>query len=381
MQYKQKQIKLENIFSFWNHFKDEECFLFYNPLKDELIMGAKRLRNIDTNEIDTHYPYVFSAFTFFDTVKDNKWVDFGNEIIAFEYLFIKKENKQTLFYVDHLIDIKDRKVNKVKHHYNAKLDDYSHWTKLFEAIHHSISKGEVEKVVISREIEIHCDTSVDIESVLSNLLENNQNSFVYAYSKDGKTFLGATPEMLVQKEKDKIFSYALAGTLARNEEHIEIQKEKLLTDEKNLHEHQIVIDSIVGTIKKYTDDIEVEDTNVLVLKNLIHLFTLIYAKDENSTVFDWVKRLHPTPALGGKPKEKALELIKKYEKHERGLYAAPIGVVNGNGDGLFVVGIRGALIEDNVIYAYAGCGMVEKSDCESEYIESKNKLRTIIESL
>lgn len=381
MEYKQKQIKIENKLSFWNHFENEERFLFYNPLKEEFVMGAKRIKTFSIGEIPTHYPYAFSCITFFDSIKDEKWNSFGNETIAFEYLLVQKNKKQMLYYCDNIIEIKDVKVPTYKHSYKYKLDDNVEWEQLFGVIGDSISKKEVQKVVISREIEIQCNTTVNIDSVLQNLLENNPNCFVFAYFKDGKTFLGATPEVLVQKEKDDILSYALAGTIARNGNNDELQKEKLLNDEKNLYEHQIVIHSIVDVMKNYNNEIKVDETGILKLKNLLHLCTPIYTKDNKDTLFDWVRRLHPTPALGGMPSEKALKLIKQHEKHERGLYAAPIGVMDENGNGIFVVGIRSALIQGSTVYAYAGCGVVKGSDCENEYTETENKLRTIIESL
>lgn len=85
--------------------------------------------------------------------------------------------------------------------------------------------------------------------------------------------------------------------------------------------------------------------------------------------------------MGGEPREKAINLIKQYEPYDRGWYAAPIGIVDQNGDGVFVVGIRSALIKENKVYAYAGCGIVEQSDCREEYEETSNKFRTIMECL
>lgn len=100
------------------------------------------------------------------------------------------------------------------------------------------------------------------------------------------------------------------------------------------------------------------------------------------------KALHPTPAMGGEPREAALALLKQYEPYERGLYAAPIGWVCGNtplfreaGDGLLIVGIRSALIHGKTLYAYAGCGVVADSDCRSEYTETMTKLQTILRAL
>lgn len=381
MKYHEKQIKLDNPLSFWEHFENEERFLFYNPIKKEFILGAKRLKTFSMDESLKDYLYIFSSMTFFNSIKDEKWAEFGNENIAFEYYLVKKDGKQTFYYFKDFIDIEDREVEVCEHSYKYEMDDYKAWTQMFSAAKNAISQKEVNKVVISREVKIQCDTLINVESVLQKLLKQSMNSFVFGYFKEGKTFLGATPEILVQKEKNKVLSYALAGTILRCNEDDELQKEALLKDTKNSHEHRIVIDSIVDVMKKFTDELIVDETKILTLKNLHHLQTRIHGKDKNSTLLQWVKRLHPTPALGGNPVDKALELIKKYEKHERGLYAAPIGIIDENGDGIFVAGIRSALIEKSIAYAFAGCGIVDKSNCEVEYIETKDKLKTIIESL
>lgn len=379
--YHEKQMKLDNPLSFWKYFKNEERFLFYNPLKKELIIGAKRLKTFSMDESLKNYLYIFSSMTFFDSIKDEKWASLGNENIAFEYYLVEKDGKQTFYYFKDYVEIENSEVDMCQHSYKYQTDDYEAWTQVFSAASNAISMKEVNKVVISREVKIQCDTLINVESVLQKLLKQNINSFVFGYFKGDKTFLGATPEILVQKEDDSVLSYALAGTILRSTENDELQKTKLLTDPKNRHEHQIVINSIVDDMKKFTNELVIDETRILTLKNLHHLQTRIHGKNKNSTLLQWVKRLHPTPALGGNPVDKALELIKSYEKHERGLYAAPIGIINGDGNGIFVAGIRSALIEKNIAYAYAGCGIVDKSNCEIEYIETKNKLKTIIESL
>jgi len=381
LKYHEKQIKLDNPLSFWKHFKNEEKFLFYNPLIKEFILGAKRLKTFSLDESLKDYLYIFSSMTFFDSIKDGKWANFGNENIAFEYYLVEKDGKQIFYYFKDFIEIENSEMEVCQHSYKYEMDDYKAWKQMFSAANNAISRKEVNKVVISRQVKIQSDTSINVESVMQKLLKQNINSFVFSYFKDGKTFLGATPEILVQKEINKVLSYALAGTIIRSNENDELQKEALLKDTKNRYEHQIVIDSIVDVMKKFTEELIVDETKILTLKNIHHLQTRIHGKDKNSTLLQWVKRLHPTPALGGNPVNKALELIRKYEKHERGLYAAPIGIIDENGDGIFVAGIRSALIEKNIAYAYAGCGIVDKSNCEVEYIETKNKLKTIIESL
>ena len=381
LKYQKKEIKLDNSLSFWKYFDKEERVLFYNPLNEELIIGAKRLKTFAKGESYKNYLYVFSSRTFFESVKDQKWAGFGNETIAFEYYLVEKNGKQTLYYFEDLVEIENLEIKSYEHPYKFSTDDYEEWKELFANVDHEILLRKVNKVVISREVKIECDTLINVESVLQNLLEKNQNSFVFAYFKEGKTFLGATPEILVQKEKDNILSYALAGTISRTDKDDELQKIILLNDAKNRYEHQIVIDTITDVIKKCTGEVMVDETSILTLRNLHHLQTPIHAKDKKRTLLEWAAKLHPTPALGGNPVKKALELIRRYEKHERGLYAAPIGIMDENGDGIFVAGIRSALIQGNVAFAYTGCGIVNKSECITEYIEANNKLRTIIESL
>lgn len=375
------QIKLDSPLTFLKYFKNEENFFFYNPLKKEFILGAKRLKALYGKESLKDYPYTFSSMTFFNSIKDEKWSGFGNENIAFEYYLIVKEDIQTLYYLKDFVEIENIKVEVCRHSFRYEIDDYNSWEQLFSAAHNAILNKELNKVVISREIKIKSDGLINIESILQNLLKQNESSFIFSYCKGGKTFLGATPEILIQKEKNNILSYALAGTVLRSYKEDESEEKRLLRDTKNRHEHQIVIDSIVNSMRNFTDELIVDETKILELKNLYHLQTCIHGKNTSRTLLQWVKLLHPTPALGGDPVNKALELIKRYEKHERGLYAAPIGIIDENGDGIFVVGIRSALIEKNIVYAYSGCGIVDKSNCESEYIETTNKLKTIIESL
>ena len=228
--------------------------------------------------------------------------------------------------------------------------------------------------------EILFDKEINLASCVLNLLKNNPQSYVFAYICGGKAFIGATPEILVEKCGSCIQSYAVAGTFSKCENNEERGKE-LLNDIKNNHEHKIVIEEIVSTMRTVTNKVSIGTTELMELKNLFHLKTSIVATDGQKNLIEWVRLLHPTPAMGGKPRKKALELIKKYEQHDRGLFATPIGIIERNGDGIFVVGIRSALIEGNKMYAYAGCGIVEQSDCREEYEETNTKLRTILEAL
>ena len=216
--------------------------------------------------------------------------------------------------------------------------------------------------------------------MLNKLVDNNPGCFIFAYEKDGRTFLGASPEILVRHRGKEILSYALAGTAPKEGEDRRTADE-LLHDPKNLFEHGIVTDAIVDNMKEITSKITVGETGIMELKHLYHLRTTITAEDDTLSLVEWGKRLHPTPAMGGEPRERALQILKDHERHERGMYAAPFGFMKDMGDGILVVGIRSALVIGPKLYAYAGCGIVEQSNVNEEYRETRNKMKTIVEAL
>jgi menaquinone-specific isochorismate synthase len=374
-------LNLADPLAFWHHFDGEERVFFYNPLSEKMILGAKRLKAFAESDCFRDYDYVFSTKTFFDSVRDEKWTGFGNETVAFQYYFVREKGIGTLYTMGDIPQVKDAETDGCRHVCIHRDDGYENWKTLFSLMRDAMAAREVEKVVISREVPIKCDSPVRTGSVIKNLLEKNGNSFTFAYYKDGKTFLGSTPEILALKKGGTVISYALAGTMPRDSRDDGLQKVRLLHDEKNLREHKIVLDTIAGVMEKYGQGVTIGMTSVMTLRNLHHLQTPVSCDAGSGTLEEWAAHLHPTPALGGYPVKKAMALIRKHESHERGLYAAPIGMMKGNGNGVFVVGIRSALIIEDTVYAYAGCGLIDKSECDSEYVESTNKLKTIWESL
>ena len=343
-------------------------------------MGAKRLATVKDDNDRHNYAYVFYGDTFFDTVKDPKWSNMGHEMIAFTHYYIVENGESFYLHAGESVPIKNYEVPRVHHNYKETSDDKADWNRLMNAIADGISRGEMTKVVSSREVEFTSETPYNVASILANLVDNNPNCFIFGYEKDGRTFVGASPEILVRHRGSEILSYALAGTAPKDGPNA-WTKEQLLTNKKNLVEHNIVRDRIVNTMKAITPDVTVGETGIMELSHLYHLRTIITAKDSTKSLVEWAKLLHPTPALGGEPREKALALLQEYESHERGMYAAPFGFMKDMGDGIVVVAIRSALIMDNVLYAYAGCGVVADSDSDEEYAETNNKMRTILDAL
>lgn len=380
MKYNKEPLQLNSPVSFWMNFPNEERVFWVDRQSDRIVVGAKRLATVKDDEDRHNYAYVFYGDTFFDTVKDPKWSNMGHEMIAFTHYYIVENGESFYLHAGESVPIKNYEVPRVHHHYKETSDDKADWNRLMDAIANGISSGEMTKVVSSREVEFTSETPYNVASILANLVDNNPNCFIFGYEKDGRTFVGASPEILVRHRGSEILSYALAGTAPKDGPNA-WTKEQLLTSEKNLVEHNIVLDRIVNTMKQITPDVTVGETGIMELSHLYHLRTIIIAKDSTKSLVEWAKILHPTPALGGEPREKALALLQEYESHERGMYAAPFGFMKDMGDGIVVVAIRSALIMDNVLYAYAGCGVVADSDADEEYAETNNKMRTILDAL
>ena len=380
MKYNKEPLKLNSPVSFWMNFPNEERVFWVDRQSDRIVVGAKRLATVKDDDDRHNYAYVFYGDTFFDTVKDPKWSNMGHEMIAFTHYYIVENGESFYLHAGESVPIENYEVPRVHHHYKETSDDKADWNRLMDAIANGISSGEMTKVVSSREVEFTSETPYNVASILANLVDNNPNCFIFGYEKDGRTFVGASPEILVRHRGSEILSYALAGTAPKDGPNA-WTKEQLLTSEKNLVEHNIVLDRIVNTMKQITPDVTVGETGIMELSHLYHLRTIIIAKDSTKSLVEWAKILHPTPALGGEPREKALALLQEYESHERGMYAAPFGFMKDMGDGIVVVAIRSALIMDNELYAYAGCGVVADSDADEEYAETNNKMRTILDAL
>ena len=380
MKYNKEPLKLNSPVSFWMNFPNEERVFWVDRQSDRIVVGAKRLATVKDDDDRHNYAYVFYGDTFFDTVKDPKWSNMGHEMIAFTHYYIVENGETFYLHAGESVPIENYEAPRVRHNYKETSDDKADWNRLMNAIADGISRGEMTKVVSSREVEFTSETPYNVASILANLVDNNPNCFIFGYEKDGRTFVGASPEILVRHRGSEILSYALAGTAPKDGPNAWTE-EQLLTNTKNIIEHNIVRDRIVNTMRQITPHVTVGETGIMELSHLYHLRTIITAKDSTKSLVEWAKLLHPTPALGGEPREKALALLQEYESYERGMYAAPFGFMKDMGDGIVVVAIRSALIMDNVLYAYAGCGVVADSDADEEYAETNNKMRTILDAL
>lgn len=249
----------------------------------------------------------------------------------------------------------------------------------------AINQGELEKVVLARPLRLESNEQIDYIKALRHLLIDQQNTHVFSIERGDSCFLGATPERLIRRKGHELLTLSLAGSIARGNNPIEDEdlSSFLSKDGKNLHEHMLAVHMIKGEMQNLCEHVEAPDGPIIMkLKDLQHLATPIsgYAKP-SATLMNAVEALHPTPALGGMPRQPAIEKIKQLEYFERGWYAAPIGYLNREMDGEFVVAIRSGVVKENIAYLFAGCGVVGDSDPVSEYHETALKFRPMLTAL
>ncbi|MDL4842556.1 isochorismate synthase [Aquibacillus rhizosphaerae] len=261
----------------------------------------------------------------------------------------------------------------------------SEWKEIVTKATNEIKKGHADKIVLAREMQVTFDRPADISAILDKLIQTQTNSFIFAFENKNDCFLGATPERLVRVYDQQLFSTCLAGTAPRGETIEEDQQIglELLRDVKNREEHDYVVQMIREAISACCEQIEVPKNPVLYpLKNLQHLYTPVKASLKNEySIIDVVKQLHPTPALGGLPREKSLEFIRENEILDRGWYGAPIGWFDAQKNGEFAVAIRSALLQGGKASLFAGCGVVKNSEPEAEYQETNIKFTPMLSVL
>jgi menaquinone-specific isochorismate synthase len=250
----------------------------------------------------------------------------------------------------------------------------------------SIRKGDFEKIVLARGIALEADRPWQPLDALNRLRERFGSCFTFSYGGGaGRSFIGATPERLLQIRDGQLLTEAIAGSAPRGKNASEDASlaRGLLDSEKDLREHACVKDSILRRLEQAgIEGIADEDPRILPLANVQHLHTPIQAKvGESVHLLEVLSQLHPTPAVGGTPREAAVSRIRELEQMDRGLYAGVVGWFNHLNEGEMVVGIRSALIDGNHAKLYAGAGIVDGSDADKETRETDLKLNALLETL
>ncbi len=245
-----------------------------------------------------------------------------------------------------------------------------------------IADGRLEKIVLAREVQAHAPRAYDPAAMLGVLRDAFPGCFCFCVGRDDATLVAASPELLVRREGHRVSTLALAGSTRRSadpavDDHL---GEQLLRDESYLEEHAIVARRIERTLRDHAVWVAAAPEPELVkIANIQHLATPIRAQlAAPIDALELAGLMHPTPAVGGEPRQVAMPLIPALEGLDRGWYAGPVGWTDATGDGEFCVSLRCALLRGNVARCYAGNGIVRDSRPQAELAETEVKLQALL---
>jgi salicylate biosynthesis isochorismate synthase/menaquinone-specific isochorismate synthase len=231
-------------------------------------------------------------------------------------------------------------------------------------------------------VDVHAPASYDAAALFGVLREAFAGCFVFCVGRRDATLIAASPELLIRREGLRASTLALAGSMRRSadpavDDHL---GEQLLRSDKDREEHAIVARRILRVLRSRAVWATAPAEPELVrIANIQHLGTPIRAQlAEPVGAVELAGMLHPTPAVGAEPRERALDLIPALEGIDRGWYAGPIGWVDTNDDGEFCVALRCALLRGEVARCYAGVGVVADSDPAAELAETEVKLQALL---
>ena len=245
-----------------------------------------------------------------------------------------------------------------------------------------IRRAELEKVVLAREVFVEAPRAHDSAAVFGALRELFPSCFCFCCGSPEAAFLGASPELLIRRSGASAATVGLAGSTRRSadpavDDHL---GEKLRTSAKDRSEHEIVVRRIERSLRPLSVWVQAEPEPGLVkVANIQHLGTPIHAQlAEPRSAIDLAGKLHPTPAVGGEPRDVALQAISELEGLDRGWYAGPVGWMDAAEDGEFCVALRSALLRDRTAHLFAGAGIVADSRPDAELAETELKLGALL---
>jgi menaquinone-specific isochorismate synthase len=236
-----------------------------------------------------------------------------------------------------------------------------------------IEAGQLEKVVLARDLVAHAPSPIDVRWPLRQLASEYPTCWTFHVD----DMFGATPEMLVRRERGLVTSRVLAGTIRRTgDDARDLQlAASLARSSKDLEEHEYAVRSVAEALAPHCTSMNVPEAPfVLHLPNVMHLATDVAGViDDRATSLELAAALHPSAAVGGTPTREAVSVIAEIEGMERGRYAGPVGWIDAAGDGEWGIALRSGLLEGSRVRLFAGCGIVAGSDPEAELAEAQAK--------
>ena len=318
---------------------------------------------------------------------DSPLMEFG--IYEDGILFDTKQKKSFYFYYD------ENRIDKIKLTEN-KFDDFhiseisvdlneSKFTKIVDNAKKYIHDGDVFQVVLSRRFNF--DANGDYLKVYKILRNMNPSPYLYHMKMEGKTIIGASPEMLLRVTGDVVETFPIAGTrkITDDETKNKILENEMLNDEKEIAEHTMLVDlgrNDIGRVCKYGSVHVKELMKVKRFSHVQHMVThVVGTLDEKYDMYDAFKAVFPAGTVSGAPKVRAMEIIDEQEPHSRGAYAGAVGYFSFNGCCDFAIAIRSIFFDGNKGFVQAGAGIVSDSIPKNELKETEHKANAMILAL
>jgi salicylate biosynthesis isochorismate synthase len=260
------------------------------------------------------------------------------------------------------------------------------WTAAVGTAAARLRAGEAEKVVLAREVIARGDGVVSAGMVARALRAAYPSCFTYLVTgADGTAFAGASPELLVRRSGGRAYSQPMAGSVARgtNEADDDRLARQLKDSTKDNAEHRLASEFVVNALQPFSRTVEARNPEVARFTNIQHLATAVTAQltEPPADVLELAAALHPTPAVGGWPREAADSLINELEGMERGWYAGGVGWIDARGDGEFAIALRCGLLWEDGARLYAGVGVMPDSDPARELEETELKFKALLMAL
>ncbi len=371
--------------------------------KASFAAGVSRLQAIlaeaeRVGELPVEGPALFAGLAFDSTTgSDALWSQHGPGRVILPRWFYRRDGERATL---SLVQLPGESLGEARRaelaHIEAALDDPAAltlpavaktdepgpaaWTELVERALARIRGDGPEKIVLARRQGITLTAPCRAGAVFGRLAEASPGTTRFAVRRGETTFLGASPELLLARHGLAVRSEAVAGSAARRDDAGDAERAAALSkSRKDRGEHALTVRGIAEALGPFCRSLEIDPApEVRALRHVMHLVTPVAGTlDEETPLAELVAALHPTPAVGGLPRDEALRFIAEHEPAARGWYAGPVGIVRANGDGEFRVALRSGVHRGARLELFAGAGIVLGSDAALEYEETAVKLRTM----
>jgi menaquinone-specific isochorismate synthase len=325
-------------------------------------------------------------FADFQRPEDGTWRGFPRACFWLPEIEVSQEGEKTeaIFYDEkEFVSFPSNPPKNVRLAKRIDLPNFAQCKKNVELALQSMDSGQCDKIVLARKTTLQFSQPVSLWNCLNHLVHKTQEATLFAFQLSPSVgFLGATPERLFERKKDLLCADALAGTRLRGttaEEEIGFERD-LLQSDKEQREFQIVKDFLHRSLSPICKEMKWDGTDrILKATHVQHIHNRLEAILESKICDEaLVDALHPTPALGGNPRDKAMAFLEQIEPFDRGWYGGLVGVIAPQSANLHVA-IRSALIRECAVHLFAGTGIVEGSDAMREWEELEQKIRPFTE--